>query len=50
VHHSDRGSQYTSGQFADALDAHGVLASVGTTGDAYDTQSRMPVLDAVGRV
>jgi putative transposase len=36
VHHSDRGSQYTSGQFGDALDAHGVLASVGTTGDAYD--------------
>jgi len=28
--------QYTSGQFADALDAHSVLASVGTTGDAYD--------------
>ncbi len=28
--------QYTSGQFADALDAHGLLASVGTTGDAYD--------------
>jgi putative transposase len=36
VHHSDRGSQYTSGQFGEALDAHGVLASVGTTGDAYD--------------
>ena len=36
VHHSDRGSQYTSGQFGDALDAHGVLASVGSTGDAYD--------------
>ncbi|MGI8623046.1 MAG: transposase, partial [Solirubrobacteraceae bacterium] len=29
-------AQYTSGQFADALDAHSVLASVGTTGDAYD--------------
>ena len=29
-------AQYTSGQFGDALDAHGVLASVGSTGDAYD--------------
>ena len=28
--------QYTSGQFGEALDAHGVLASVGSTGDAYD--------------
>jgi len=36
VHHSDRGSQYTSGQFGSSLDAHGVLASVGSTGDAYD--------------
>jgi putative transposase len=29
-------AQYTSGQFGEALDAHGVLASVGSTGDAYD--------------
>jgi putative transposase len=36
VHHSDRGSQYTSAQFCGALDEHGVLASVGSTGDAYD--------------
>jgi putative transposase len=40
VHHSDRGSQYTSYDFAQALDDHDVLASVGSTGDAYDTQSR----------
>jgi putative transposase len=40
VHHSDRGSQYTSAQFTDALTDHGVLASLGSVGDAYDTQSR----------
>jgi putative transposase len=40
IHHSDRGSQYTSAQFNDALDNHGVLASLGSVGDAYDTQSR----------
>jgi putative transposase len=40
VHHSDRGSQYTSAQFNDALTDHGLLASLGSVGDAYDTQSR----------
>ena len=36
VHHSDRGSQYTSGDYTQTLRDHDVLASVGTTGDAYD--------------
>jgi putative transposase len=36
VHHSDRGSQYTSGEYTQTLDDHGVRASVGATGDAYD--------------
>lgn len=36
VAHSDRGSQYTSGDYTQTLDDHGVLASVGSTGDAYD--------------
>jgi Integrase core domain/HD domain len=36
VHHSDRGSQYTSGEYSQTLDDHGVLASVGSVGDAYD--------------
>jgi len=36
VHHSDRGSQYTSAQFNDALHDHGLLASLGSVGDAYD--------------
>jgi putative transposase len=36
VHHSDRGSQYTSIDYSQTLDDHGVLASVGSVGDAYD--------------
>jgi len=36
VHHSDRGSQYTSIDYAQTLGDHGVLASVGSVGDAYD--------------
>jgi putative transposase len=40
VHHSDAGSQYTSYAFTQVLDDHGVVASIGTVGDAFDTQSR----------
>jgi transposase InsO family protein len=36
IHHSDRGSQYTSIDFTQELADHGVLASVGSVGDAYD--------------
>ncbi|HME03396.1 MAG TPA: IS3 family transposase [Solirubrobacteraceae bacterium] len=36
VHHSDAGSQYTSIDYTQTLDDHGVLASIGTVGDAYD--------------
>jgi len=36
IHHSDRGSQYTSTDYGQTLDDHGVLASVGSVGDAYD--------------
>ena len=36
VHHSDRGSQYTSIDYSQTLVDHGVLASVGSVGDAYD--------------
>jgi len=36
VHHSDRGSQYTSIDYTQTLSDHGVLASVGSVGDAYD--------------
>ena len=36
VHHSDRGSQYVSLAYSDALITAGVKASVGTVGDSYD--------------
>jgi putative transposase len=36
IHHSDAGSQYTSGDFTQTLDDHRVLASIGTVGDALD--------------
>jgi putative transposase len=36
IHHSDRGSQYTSIDYTQTLDDHCVLASVGSVGDAYD--------------
>jgi putative transposase len=36
IHHSDRGSQYTSIDYSQTLADHRVLASVGSVGDAYD--------------
>ena len=36
IHHSDAGSQYTSFDYTQTLDDHGVQASIGTVGDAYD--------------
>lgn len=36
VAHTDRGSQYTSADYTRELTDHGVLASVGSVGDAYD--------------
>jgi putative transposase len=36
IHHSDRGSQYTSTDYTQTLTDHRVLASVGSVGDAYD--------------
>jgi putative transposase len=36
IHHSDRGSQYGAGDYTQTLDDHDVLASVPSTGDAYD--------------
>ena len=36
VHHSDRGTQYTSLRFANHLEDYGLIASFGSTGDAYD--------------
>src|SRR4051794_31849517 len=36
VAHTDRGSQYTSMAYTEALAEAGILASVGSVGDAYD--------------
>ena len=47
VHHSDRGSQYSSGDFTDALADHDILASVGSTGDAYDNAMAESFVDTL---
>ena len=36
IHHSDRGSHYTSGDYRAELAAHGMLASMSGKGDCYD--------------
>ncbi|MEK6439850.1 IS3 family transposase [Pseudonocardia sp. T1-2H] len=36
VHHSARGSNYTSLRFGQRLEDHGILASMGSVGDSYD--------------
>ena len=36
IFHSDRGSQYASGEYRTALAAHGMVASMSGTGDCYD--------------
>ena len=37
IHHSDRGSQYTSAAFRTRCEAAGVEVSMGRRGDAYDS-------------
>ena len=46
VHHSDRGSQYTSIDYTQTLNDHGVLASVGSVGDAYDNAMAESFVDS----
>jgi putative transposase len=36
IHHSDRGSQFTSGDYRAELAAHGMIASMSGKGDCYD--------------
>lgn len=36
LHHSDAGSQYVSLKFSEELMLEGILASIGSVGDAYD--------------
>jgi putative transposase len=46
VHHSDAGSQYTSFAFQQELDDHGVLASIGSVGDAFDNAMAESFVDS----
>ena len=46
VHHSDQGSQYTSGDFTLALEAHGLLGSTGSVGDAFDNAMAESFVDS----
>lgn len=50
VHHSDAGTQYTSIAFGQHLADAGLRPSIGSVGDAYDTQSTMVVRSAVAVV
>jgi putative transposase len=45
VHHSDRGSQYVSGDYTQTLTDYDVLGSVGSTGDAYDNSMAESFVD-----
>jgi len=47
IHHSDRGSQYTSIEFTQVLDDHDVLQSVGSVGDAYDNALAESFVDTI---
>ena len=46
IHHSDRGGQYLSGDYTQTLADHDVLASVGSTGDAYDNAMAESFVDS----
>jgi putative transposase len=45
IHHSDAGSQYTSVHLTETLQLHGLSPSIGTIGDAYDTQGIIMAVD-----
>jgi putative transposase len=46
VAHTDRGSQYTSMAYTDTLAEAGILASVGSVGDAYDNAMAESFVDS----
>lgn len=46
VHHGDAGSQYTSFDYTQTLNDHGVLASIGSVGDAYDNATAESFVDS----
>lgn len=47
IHHSDRGATYTAIKFSERLADNGILPSMGSVGDSYDTQSSMVGRNAV---
>ena len=47
VHHSDRGSQYTSLAFGATLRGSGLVASMGRRGDAYDNAACESVISTI---
>lgn len=49
VHHSDRGSQYTSAAFTAAADLAGLRLSFGRVGDAYDNAAMETVWGTIKR-
>jgi putative transposase len=49
VHHSDRGSQYTSLDFCSAVDFAGLQISFGSTGDCYDNAAMETVWSIIKR-
>lgn len=44
IHHSDAGSQYTSIKFTETVALEGLVASIGTIGDAYDNAAAETVM------
>ncbi|WP_105033802.1 IS3 family transposase [Cryobacterium aureum] len=44
IHHSDAGSQYTSIKFTETVALEGLVASIGTVGDAYDNAAAETVM------
>ena len=46
IHHSDAGSQYRAYDYTQTLDDHGVLASIGSVGDAFDNAAAESFVDS----
>jgi transposase InsO family protein len=46
IHHSDAGGQYRAYDYTQALDDHGVLASIGSVGDAFDNAAAESFVDS----
>jgi putative transposase len=46
IHHNDKGSQYTAGDFTELLALHGVRVSIGSVGDSYDNALAETIIGA----